>query len=85
MPEKAREVMTLLKNDYQCFYEEKDTIGKRYRRMDAIGTPICITIDHQSLSDNEVTIRNRDTMEQHRIGISGLQDYLRKSIKIPVI
>ena len=52
-----------------CFYEEKDAIGKRYRRMDAIGTPFCVTIDHQTKEDNTVTIRYRDTMMQERIAI----------------
>jgi glycyl-tRNA synthetase len=56
-----------VKSDFNCFYEEKDTIGRRYRRMDAIGTPFCITIDHQTLQDNTVTIRDRDTMQQERI------------------
>ena len=53
-----------------CHYEEKDSIGRRYRRMDAIGTPYCITIDHQTLEDNTVTIRERDTMKQDRISVS---------------
>jgi len=67
LPEKAREIMDGLKYDYRCFYEEKDTIGRRYRRMDALGTPFAITIDHQTLKDNTVTIRDRDTMLQERI------------------
>ena len=73
LPEKAREVMDILKYDYNCLYEEKDNIGKRYRRMDAIGTPFCITIDHQSLEDNTVTVRDRDTMLQERISIEVLE------------
>ncbi|MEO6902451.1 MAG: glycine--tRNA ligase [Bacteroidia bacterium] len=72
LPEKAREIMNLLKFDHACTYDEKDTIGKRYRRQDAIGTPFCITIDHQSLEDNTVTIRHRDTMIQERITINEL-------------
>ena len=67
LPEKARELMDALKFDAPCYYEEKDTIGKRYRRMDAIGTPLCVTIDHQTLEDNTVTLRHRDTMAQDRI------------------
>ena len=67
LPEKAREIMDTLKFEYRCFYEEKDTIGRRYRRMDALGTPFCITVDHQTLKDNTVTIRDRDTMLQDRI------------------
>ena len=73
LPEKAQEIMSELKWDFQCFYEEKDSIGKRYRRMDAIGTPYCITIDHQTLEDNTVTIRERDTMKQDRISIEQLK------------
>jgi glycyl-tRNA synthetase len=72
LPEKAREIMNLLKFDNACTYDEKDTIGKRYRRQDAIGTPFCITIDHQSLEDNTVTIRYRDTMLQERVAIDAL-------------
>ena len=66
LPEKAREIMDRLKFDHLCVYEEKDSIGKRYRRMDAIGTPYCITIDHQTLEDNTVTLRDRDTMLQEK-------------------
>jgi glycyl-tRNA synthetase len=69
LPEKAREIMDSLKFDYMCQYEEKDSIGRRYRRQDAIGTPYCITIDHQTLEDGTVTIRERDTMKQDRISI----------------
>ncbi len=72
LPEKAKAIMDLLKYDVRCFYDEKDAIGKRYRRQDAIGTPYCITIDHQSLEDNTVTIRDRDTMLQERIAITEL-------------
>ncbi len=67
LPEKAREIMDVLKFDHLCMYEEKDSIGKRYRRQDAIGTPYCITVDHQTLEDNTVTIRERDSMKQERI------------------
>jgi glycyl-tRNA synthetase len=72
LPEKAREIMDLLKFDHATAYDEKDTIGKRYRRQDAIGTPFCITIDHQSLEDNTVTIRHRDTMTQERVNIDAV-------------
>jgi glycyl-tRNA synthetase len=72
LPEKAMEIMNSLKFDVRCFYEEKDAIGKRYRRQDAIGTPYCITIDHQTLEDNTVTIRDRDTMKQERVKASEL-------------
>ena len=67
LPEKAREILNDLKFVGRTFYEEKDSIGKRYRRMDALGTPYCITVDHQTLEDNTVTIRERDTMQQDRI------------------
>jgi len=67
LPEKAREIMDKLKVDFNVQYEEKDAIGKRYRRQDAIGTPFCITVDHQTLEDNTVTIRHRDSMAQERV------------------
>ena len=73
LPEKAREILNSLKFEFACHYDEKDSIGKRYRRQDAIGTPFCITIDHQTLEDNMVTVRNRDTMEQERISIDALR------------
>ncbi|HEX8517184.1 MAG TPA: glycine--tRNA ligase [Bacteroidia bacterium] len=76
LPEKAREIMDLLKFDHAATYDEKDTIGKRYRRQDAIGTPFCITIDHQSLEDNTVTIRHRDTMAQERVSIDALAEMI---------
>jgi glycyl-tRNA synthetase len=80
LPEVAREIMQELKLEYNCFYEEKDAIGKRYRRQDAIGTPFCITIDHQTLEDKTVTIRYRDTMQQERIAISRLKEILASEI-----
>src|SRR5690606_7408735 len=67
LPEIARQLMDECRPHFRCFYEEKDTIGKRYRRMDAIGTPFCVTIDHQTKEDNTVTIRYRDSMQQERI------------------
>ena len=81
LPEKAREIMDALKTDYMCQYEEKDAIGRRYRRHDAIGTPYCITVDHQTLEDQTVTIRERDTMAQERILISQLSSAIGKKIK----
>ncbi|MEN8118434.1 MAG: glycine--tRNA ligase [Bacteroidota bacterium] len=72
LPEKAREIIDDLKFDFNCQYDEKDSIGKRYRRQDAIGTPFCVTVDHQTAEDNTVTIRYRDTMEQERVAISEL-------------
>jgi len=70
LPEIARELMDDCKGSFMCFYEEKDAIGKRYRRMDAIGTPFCVTIDHQTKEDHTVTIRYRDSMTQERIALS---------------
>jgi len=81
LPEKAREIFDALKFDFMCQYDEKDAIGRRYRRQDAIGTAYCITIDHQTLEDNMVTIRERDTMSQDRIGISEISGIISKRIK----
>ena len=72
LPEKAREVLNLLKLNHNVQYDEKDAIGRRYRRQDAIGTPLCITVDHDTLTDNAVTIRDRDTMTQERVAIPDL-------------
>ncbi|MEQ9165583.1 MAG: glycine--tRNA ligase [Fulvivirga sp.] len=72
LPEKAREILDELKLDFNCTYDEKDAIGKRYRRQDAVGTPYCVTVDHQTLEDNTVTIRDRDNLQQERIDISQL-------------
>ncbi|MGE5423826.1 MAG: glycine--tRNA ligase [Syntrophothermus sp.] len=81
LPEKAREIMDMLKMNYRCYYEEKDTIGRRYRRMDAIGTPFCLTIDHQTLQDNTVTIRDRDTMQQERIPVDSVASVIQAKIR----
>jgi glycyl-tRNA synthetase len=80
LPEKAREIFNQLKFDHQCFYDEKDSIGKRYRRQDALGTPFCITVDHQTLEDNMVTIRERDTMKQDRISIEKLKEVVNERV-----
>ena len=82
LPEKAREIVDTLKFDYNLQYDEKDSIGKRYRRQDAIGTPFCITVDHQTLEDNTVTIRYRDTMEQERISIADLEAILEEKVSM---
>jgi len=76
LPEKAMEIMKELQFDFSVQYDEKDSIGKRYRRQDAIGTPFAVTIDHQSLEDNMLTIRHRDSMLQERIPISSLAAFL---------
>ena len=73
LPEIAKALMNDCKSSFMCFYEEKDAIGKRYRRMDAIGTPFCVTIDHQTKEDGMVTIRYRDTMQQERIALSDVK------------
>jgi glycyl-tRNA synthetase len=80
LPEKAKEIMNSLKFEFNCMYEEKDAIGKRYRRQDAIGTPFCLTVDHQTLEDNTVTIRHRDTMEQQRIEIKDLEQIISNKV-----
>jgi glycyl-tRNA synthetase len=80
LPEIARELMDECKESFMCFYEEKDAIGKRYRRMDAIGTPFCVTIDHQTKEDRTVTIRNRDTMTQERVALSDVKSIILKAI-----
>jgi glycyl-tRNA synthetase len=72
LPEVAREIIDMLRFDYNVAYDEKDSIGKRYRRQDAIGTPFCVTVDHQTLEDRTVTVRHRDTMEQERVAIDEL-------------
>jgi glycyl-tRNA synthetase len=80
LPEKAREIMSDLKFDFNCQYDEKDSIGKRYRRQDAIGTPLCITIDHQTLEDNCVTLRDRDTMVQERIPVEKVRGIVEERV-----
>ena len=80
MPEKAREIMDSLKMDYMCQYDEKDAIGRRYRRQDAIGTPYCITVDGQSAEDQTVTLRDRDTTEQQRIPVAELLSVLQEKL-----
>ncbi len=82
MPDKAREIMKSLQLNFNCQYEEKDSIGKRYRRQDAIGTPFCITVDHQTLEDNTVTLRYRDSMNQERIQVKKLNTIISKNVSI---
>lgn len=81
LPEKAHEIMDVLKYDFMCQYEEKDSIGKRYRRQDAIGTPLCVTVDNQTLEDNTVTVRDRDTMTQVRVPIDNLRGMIFDALK----
>ena len=82
LPEKAREIMDMLKFDFACRYDEKDSVGKRYRRMDAIGTPTCITIVGQTVDDNSVTLRDRDTMEQQRVPIAELRALIDSKVNL---
>ncbi len=80
LPDKAREILATLKMDFNTQYDEKDAIGKRYRRQDAIGTPYCITVDYQTLEDDTVTIRHRDSMEQERVAIADLQRLIQDNV-----
>ncbi|MCL2650421.1 MAG: glycine--tRNA ligase [Candidatus Azobacteroides sp.] len=80
LPEIAREIMDELKFEFNCQYDEKDTVGKRYRRQDAIGTPYCVTVDYDSLNDQCVTIRYRDTMEQERVAIKDLRNIIADKV-----
>jgi len=80
LPEIAKELMEICKPHFHTFYEEKDAIGKRYRRQDAIGTPFCVTIDHQTKEDNTVTIRYRDSMEQERIPLEKVKEIVLNKI-----
>jgi glycyl-tRNA synthetase len=73
LPEKAEEIVKALRSEFRVFYEERDAIGKRYTRQDLIGTPFCIAVDYQTLEDNTVTIRHRDSMEQERVHIDELK------------
>jgi glycyl-tRNA synthetase len=79
LPEKAKEIVELLKYDFNIIYEEAASIGKRYTRQDLIGTPFCIAVDHQTLEDNMVTIRHRDSTEQERVLISDLHARLSEA------
>jgi glycyl-tRNA synthetase len=85
LPEIARKIIDELKFDVTCQYDEKDSIGKRYRRQDAIGTPFCITVDHQTVTDNTVTIRYRDTMEQERIAIDKVSEIIRAKTNMQIL
>lgn len=80
MPELAHQIINDLKWDFNVVYDEKDAVGRRYRRQDANGTPFCITVDHQTLEDRTVTIRHRDTMEQQRVAISELKEIIAKEV-----
>ncbi len=82
LDEKARKIIDNIKFDFNCQYDEKDSIGRRYRRQDAIGTPFCITVDHQTMEDDTVTIRYRDSMKQDRVSINRLNNIIIKATSI---
>ena len=82
LPEKAHEIINSLRFHFNCKYDEKDSIGKRYRRQDAIGTPYCVTVDYDTLKDDTVTLRHRDTMEQKRVKVSELQGIIEDRVSI---
>jgi glycyl-tRNA synthetase len=82
LPEIARELIDQCKPYFKCFFEEKDSIGKRYRRQDAIGTPFCVTVDHQTKEDQTVTIRHRDSMTQERVPLSSIRDMVMKAMQV---
>jgi glycyl-tRNA synthetase len=82
LPELAKQIIEDLKWDFNVAYDEKDAVGRRYRRQDALGTPFCITVDHQSLEDKTVTIRHRDTMQQQRVSISNLRQLISDEVSM---
>jgi len=82
MPEVAVKIYNDLKRHFNCFYDEKSAIGRRYRRQDEAGTPFCITVDGQTLQDTTVTIRERDSMEQVRVTTSQLLSYLQAKLEV---
>ncbi len=82
LPEIAHKIMEDLKWDFNVDYDEKDAVGRRYRRQDAVGTPFCITVDHETLTDDNVTIRYRDTMAQKRVKISELSDIIKEEVDV---
>jgi glycyl-tRNA synthetase len=82
LPEVAKNIIEDLKWDFNVTYDEKDAVGRRYRRQDALGTPFCITVDHQTLEDETVTIRHRDSMQQDRVKISELRNIIASEVDI---
>ena len=76
LSEKSLDIFDMLKYKFNCQLDSKDSIGKRYRRQDAIGTPLCITVDYDSLEDNSVTVRNRDNMSQERVKVDNLISFI---------
>ena len=82
LPDVARAIINDLKWDFNVAYDEKDAVGRRYRRQDALGTPFCITVDHQTLEDKTVTIRHRDTMKQDRVNIADLNAIIENEVSM---
>ena len=82
LPDLARDLVADLKWDYSTVYDEKDAIGRRYRRQDALGTPYCVTVDHQTLEDQTVTLRERDSMKQVRVPKKELYQHLDTKLSI---
>lgn len=82
LSDRAKEIYELLSDDFDCIYDETQSVGKRYRRQDLIGTPFCLTVDYDTLNDNSVTIRFRDSMEQIRINIDNLKEFFNNNIKL---
>ena len=82
LPEIAKKIVNELKFDIATVYDEKDAVGRRYRRQDAIGTPFCITIDHQTLDDKTVTLRKRDSMQQERINIEHIKNLIKEEVSL---
>ena len=80
MPETARTIYDDLKQHFNCYYDEKSAVGRRYRRQDEAGTPYCVTVDVQTAEDQTVTVRDRDSMEQTRIGLNQLKSHLREKL-----
>jgi len=79
--ELAKRLKSDIQKEYSCVYDDTAAIGKLYRRQDEVGTLLCVTVDVDSLEDKKVTVRDRDTMQQERISVDGLQDYLRKQLR----
>ena len=82
LPDIARKIVDDLKWKFNVVYDEKDAVGRRYRRQDAVGTPYCITVDHDTLNDNSVTLRHRDSMEQKRVQIEDLGRIISEAVDI---
>ncbi len=80
LAEKAKEISKMLKKDFRAMYDESGSIGKRYRRQDEIGTPLCITVDYDTLEDGTVTVRDRDSMKQERVAIADLNEHIQKML-----